>query len=89
MRKICVANHKGGVGKSTTCINLGAALAMLGHRVLLIDTDAQGHTSIGLNISTKDKQTLAEFLCDDSVGINDVIQNTYIKNLDIIPSDNT
>jgi chromosome partitioning protein len=87
MRILAIANHKGGVGKSTTCINLGAALAYLGKRVLLVDTDAQGHTTIGLNINTKDKQTIAELLCDETVMPSDVIQKTYIKNLDIIPSD--
>jgi len=87
MRKIAVANHKGGVGKSTTVINLGAALAGMGHRVLLIDTDAQGHTSLGLNIKTKDKQTIAELLCDEDVTASEVIQETDVKNLDIIPSD--
>lgn len=87
MRILAVANHKGGVGKSTTVINLGAALASLGKRVLLCDTDAQGHTTIGLNVVTKDKQTIAELLCDESVKASDVIQKTYIKNLDIIPSD--
>ncbi|HEV2916715.1 MAG TPA: ParA family protein [Candidatus Babeliales bacterium] len=87
MRTIAIANHKGGVGKSTTAINLGAALARLGKKVLLIDTDAQGHTTIGLNINTKDKQTIAELLCDDATKPVDVIQKTYIKDLDIIPSD--
>ena len=87
MKKIAVANHKGGVGKSTTVINLGAALAKLGHKVLLVDTDAQGHTTIGINIKTKEKQTIAELLCDDSVTLADVIQHTYLSNLDIIPSD--
>lgn len=87
MRRLCVANQKGGVGKSTTVINLGAALAKLGHRVLLCDTDPQGHTTLGLNVSTKDMQTVAELLCEDSVNVKDVIQRTYIKNLDIIPSD--
>lgn len=87
MRKIAVANHKGGVGKSTTVINVGAALAKLGYHVLLVDTDAQGHTTLGLNIKTEHKLTMAEFLCEDTVLPSDVIQNTYIKNLDIIPSD--
>lgn len=87
MRTIAVANHKGGVGKSTTCINLGAALAQLGKKVLLVDSDPQGHTTIGLSIPTKDKQTIAELLCDDAIKVSDVIQKTYLKNLDIIPSD--
>lgn len=87
MRIIAIANHKGGVGKSTTAINLGAALVRLGKKVLLVDTDAQGHTTIGLNVDTKDKQTIAELLCDERTMPLDVIQSTYIKGLDIIPSD--
>lgn len=87
MRLIAVANHKGGVGKSTTVINVGAALARKGHKVLIVDTDAQGHTTLGLDVSTKDKQTLAELLCSDQVVLSDVIQHTNIKKLDIIPSD--
>ena len=87
MRLIAVANHKGGVGKSTTVINVGAALANLGYKVLIIDTDAQGHTTIGLNIQTQDKQTIAELFCSEQVSCMDVIQHTSVKGLDIIPSD--
>ena len=87
MRLIAVANHKGGVGKSTTVINVAAALAGLGHRVLIVDTDAQGHTTLGLNIQTHDKQTLAELFCSEQVSFVDVIQHTAVKGLDIIPSD--
>jgi chromosome partitioning protein len=87
MRLIAIANHKGGVGKSTTVINLGAALANLGHRVLIVDADAQGHATLGLNVSTHDKQTLAELFCNEQVVLADVVQHTAVKRLDIIPSD--
>ncbi len=87
MRLIAVANHKGGVGKSTTVINVGAALARKGYKVLIVDTDAQGHTTLGLDISTHNRQTLAELLCGDQVVLSDVIQHTRVKKLDIIPSD--
>ena len=85
MRTITIANHKGGVGKSTTAINLGAGLACMGKKVLIVDADPQGHTTLGLGIETKNKLTLAELMCDDTVTVHDVIQKTYIKNFDIIP----
>lgn len=87
MRLLAVANHKGGVGKSTTVINLGAALAACGYRVLIVDADAQGHATIGLNIQTQDKQTLADLFCNEHVSCADVIQHTSVERLDIIPSD--
>lgn len=89
MHKIAVSNQKGGVGKSTTSINLSAGLAYAGKKVLLIDLDPQGHSSLGLGIKTENEQTMAELLCQDNCDLKDVIQKSYIPNLDVIPSDNS
>lgn len=87
MRTIAIANQKGGVGKSTTAINLSAGLAYCGNKVLLLDIDPQGHSTKGLNISTENQYTISDILCDESLLAKEAIQKTYIENLDILPSD--
>ncbi len=88
-KTICIANQKGGVGKTTTSVNLSSALANIGKKVLLVDMDPQGHTTLGLGIDTKNILTVADLISDADCQIDHVIQNTYIDRLCIIPSDLT
>lgn len=87
MRGIVVSNLKGGIGKTTTAINLAAGIAKEGKRVLLIDLDHQAHATAGLGVSTEDKKTLSDLFIDKSLPTESVIYPTYIKNLSIIPSE--
>ncbi|MGY3748507.1 ParA family protein [Vagococcus acidifermentans] len=85
-RVVSVANQKGGVGKTTTTVNLGACLAFFGRKVLLIDMDAQGNATSGIGIRKADvEQNIYEVLVDE-VPIRDVIHHTSRENLDIVPA---
>ncbi|PRY20684.1 chromosome partitioning protein [Aliiruegeria haliotis] len=83
---IAVANQKGGVGKTTTAINLGAALAKAGHRTLIADLDPQGNASTGLGIEAHDRRhTTFDLLLEDAP-LADVIHPTSVENLLIAPA---
>jgi len=86
-RVIALCNQKGGVGKTTTTINLGAALADYGRRVLLVDFDPQGALSVGLGVSTHQlDRTVYDLLLERSRSIEDIILKTNTAGLDLLPS---
>lgn len=85
-RIIAIANQKGGVGKTTTSINLSAALGEKGKKVLVIDTDPQGNTTSGLGLDKNElENTIYELLIGES-SIDEVIAKDVATNVDIIPS---
>lgn len=83
---ISIANQKGGVGKTTTSINLGAYLAKLGQRVLIVDLDPQGNSSSGLAIAKNQLPATAYNVLVDNVAAKDAIQKTSQKNMDVLPA---
>ena len=86
-RIVALCNQKGGVGKTTTTVNLGAALASYGRRVLLIDFDPQGALSANFKVQTEDVPTIYELLLGSSKADPRIaIQHTQIEGLDIIPA---
>jgi chromosome partitioning protein len=85
-RIVALCNQKGGVGKTTTTVNLGAALASYGRRVLLIDFDPQGALSANFKVQTEDVATIYELLLGSARDPEVAIQHTQIPGLDIIPA---
>lgn len=83
---LALANQKGGVGKTTTAVNLGAALADLGHRVLIVDLDPQGNASTGLGIDPRNFDVSMYDVLLHDVPLEDCIEPTSIKNLFLAPS---
>ena len=86
-RIISMVNQKGGVGKTTTTINMGACLAEQGRKVLLVDLDPQGALSAGLDIRVDDEDiTVYDMMLDNQTSIHGAIRSTNVEGLDVVPA---
>ena len=86
-RIFAIANQKGGVGKTTTAINLATALAQIGQHVLLVDLDPQGNASTGVGIDRQNRKRGTYAMLIDNAAPAGLIQHTDVPNLDVIPAD--
>ncbi|MFN8382242.1 MAG: ParA family protein [Anaerolineales bacterium] len=86
LKTIAISNEKGGVAKTTTTLSLGAALAELGNRVLLIDLDAQANLTLALGLEPGESENTSSNVMLDSVPLLDVCKKTEVERLDIVPS---
>jgi chromosome partitioning protein len=85
-RTMAVANQKGGVGKTTTAVNLGAALAELGYRTLVVDLDPQGNATTGLGINARSLKTSVYDVLMRELPVEDAVEPTSVRNLFVVPA---
>ena len=85
-RALAIANQKGGVGKTTTAVNLGAGLAELGYRVLIVDLDPQGNATTGLGINARNLQASVYDVLLNDMPIEDCVEATTVRNLFVAPA---